>query len=141
MLTNLLLFVIGHLMGAFAIYFNHRFVLHGKLGKLPLLRKTMIMHGLHHAHSYTDDCLDYIDIPVWGWVGLLSISAIVTYISIPLGLGLVSLWFYYEIVHRYIHFQGKDGKFGQHHRRHHEKPNINFSGVHPWIDSLFNTME
>jgi sterol desaturase/sphingolipid hydroxylase (fatty acid hydroxylase superfamily) len=126
-------------MGAFAIYFNHRFVLHGKLGKLPVLRKTMIMHGLHHAHSYTDDCLDYINIPVWGWITLLSLTGLLTYLSLPMGLGLLSCWVYYEIMHRYIHFQGKDGSFGVHHRLHHEKPNINFSGVHPWIDRIFNT--
>lgn len=136
-----ILFVLGHLTGAFGIYLNHRFILHGKLGKLPLLNKAMVMHGLHHAHSYTDDCLEYIAIPSWGWAMLLGVTGISIAVSPAFGVGLASCWLYYEIMHRYIHFEGRDGEFGQHHRRHHEKPNINFSGVHPWIDRIFNTME
>ena len=45
-LQGILLFLMGHVGAALAVYFNHRYVFHGNLGHLPLLKETRRKHIL-----------------------------------------------------------------------------------------------
>jgi len=139
-MTSVLLFALGHTLTAFGFYFNHRFVLHGKLGKLPLLKNGKRLHALHHANPYGKEAFKNINIPSYIVLLIFSIFALCAVVSIPLALGCISMFFYYEIVHRLIHSYDDWSFIHKHHKKHHENPRVNFSGTQPWIDRIFNTM-
>lgn len=136
-----LLFITGHSLGALVVYLNHRFVLHGRLRRWPLLKKLARLHGLHHAH-HNDKNDPYIFMPLWGKLSLVFILVIIATLSLPLSLGISSFCLLYMYRHWAIHNTDTTSRFFRHHNLHHKKfPNKNFSGIYPVIDKIFNTNE
>ena len=62
---GLFLLVLGHFTAAFLVYLNHRFVFHGKLGKIGPLKRVRKYHSLHHAHAWGEKMYYYILVPWW----------------------------------------------------------------------------
>jgi len=133
-------FVLGHILAAFAIYLNHRFVFHGKLGKLPFFKFTKRLHALHHAHAYTEDRNDYFE-PLWLKIVFLALLFVVgLVINASFALGLTSFIALYAFRHERIHNDDKTSRFSLHHRHHHTvNVKCNYSGVYPIIDYIFGT--
>ena len=141
LLEAFLLLSFGHFLAVVAVYLNHRFVFHGKLGKLPLLKRAKRLHALHHAHAYTEDRNSYFE-PLWFKVifftSLLLVSML---ISTPFAFGLLSFAILYAYRHKRIHNQDTTSYFSLHHRHHHSvNPQTNFSGVYPSVDKIFGTI-
>ena len=133
-------FLFGYAMAALAWYLNHRFVFHGKLGKLPILKEFKSLHTIHHRKAYATDRNEYILIPAWGHTLLLCISAPVLYLSWAMWLGCVCFAVVYGLRHYRMHNGDTDSAYGRHHFLHHTThPMHNFSGVHPIIDKIFKT--
>lgn len=140
LLQALILIMCGHLLAAFLVYLNHRFVFHGKLGKLPLLRHLRRKHTLHHAHAHGKNMKKHIFAPLWARCVFLVIYGIVgIFISIPFMIGLVSFSLYYAHNRLKIHTQTSGTHSYWHHRHHHRHPNTNFSGMYPTMDKVFST--
>ena len=134
--------VFGHVAAALAVYLNHRFIFHGRLGRLPILKKLTRLHKLHHAHAYDDKRNDYFE-PLWVslsfYIGVIGIALIV---SLPFALGILSFGLLYSTKHRRLHNKDESSASYRHHRHHHMKnPRSNFSGIYPFIDSLFRTRD
>tara|TARA_R110000824_G_scaffold218601_1_gene405318 strand:- start:698 stop:1150 length:453 start_codon:yes stop_codon:yes gene_type:complete len=140
MFFYVVLFSIGHIIAAIAVYLNHRFVFHGKLGRLPILRNTRKLHLKHHAHAYDDVRNEYFE-PLWVKVGFyLFISLVGTLFSWAFALGLFSFGLLYSYRHKNIHNADTSSYFSIHHRYHHVvDPRYNYSGIYPSIDYLFGT--
>ena len=144
MMESFFIFVItllfGHYVAAIAIYLNHRFVFHGRLGKLPLLRKARKLHLKHHAHAYSEDRNQYFE-PLWfkvTFIGLIFITGV--FLNLAFTLGIVSFSLLYAYRHKSIHNEDKLSYFSIHHRYHHMvDPKTNYSGVYPTIDYVFQT--
>jgi len=140
-LLQVLYFFIGHILAALIVYFNHRYVFHGRLGKLPVLRQIKLIHARHHAYAYTDDGNDYIITPLWAKTLIVSVVLAAGYVvgwEFAAGLGSFSVAYAYR--HWRIHNQDQTSRFSLHHRIHHEvSPRKNFSGVYPIIDKVFGT--
>ena len=139
-MAHLLLFILGHIISATAVYLNHRFVFHGRLGRLPLIRKLRKLHILHHLHAYDDERNFYFE-PLWFKVlfycFFVSLGACVNW---PFALGLLSFALVYSYRHNRIHNEDRTSRFSVHHYHHHKAdPRTNFSGVYPIIDYIFGT--
>lgn len=144
----LCLFVVGHFTGAFLIFLNHRFVLHGSLGKTRLLKWARELHAQHHKYAYCDDHNDdayanfFSSFSKTPWkVKFIVGSAIVLLTALVpgLGFGLGTSMLYYEFAHKKIHGSWRNSRIGRHHEMHHKFPHYNFSGTYPFIDSIFKT--
>ena len=122
------------------MYLNHRFVFHGRLGRLPLLRKTRKLHILHHLHAY-DHERNYHFEPLWFKISFYCFFvALGFFVSWPFALGLLSFALLYSYRHRNIHNDDKTSRFSAHHYYHHKLDSRkNFSGVYPVIDRVFKT--
>ena len=138
---QVLYFFAGHILAALVVYLNHRYVFHGRLGRLPVLKQIKIMHARHHAHAYTDDRNDYIVTPLWAKTLVVSAVLAAGYVvgwEFATGLGSFSIVYAYR--HWKIHNKDQASRFSLHHRIHHEvNPRKNFSGVYPVIDKIFGT--
>jgi sterol desaturase/sphingolipid hydroxylase (fatty acid hydroxylase superfamily) len=114
-----LLIFIGHFVAAIAVYLNHRFVFHGRLGKLPVLRRLKRLHSLHHVHAYDEERNDFFE-PLWVRSLFFIVIASIGYL---------------------INWGFSFGVLSIHHAYHHKKnPFTNFSGIYPFIDKIFGTM-
>lgn len=136
----MLTFLLGHCLAALAVYFNHRFIFHGSLGRLPILRKAIKLHILHHLHAYDDDRNKYFE-PFWVQLGFFAFVAVIGLIlSWAFALGILSFGLLYNYRHKDIHNEDVLSYFSIHHRYHHVVDSrFNFSGVYPFIDRLFKT--
>jgi sterol desaturase/sphingolipid hydroxylase (fatty acid hydroxylase superfamily) len=133
-------FVLGHILSALIVYLNHRFVFHGKLGKLPILKITKRLHALHHKHAYDDERNSYFE-PLWVKVSfycfLLLVGSLVNW---SFSLGLLSFGLLYAFRHKKIHNEDRSSYFSVHHWYHHTvSTKCNYSGIYPSIDYLFGT--
>lgn len=138
-LSFVALLISGHTLGSLLIYANHRFILHGKLGKIGPLVRAKHLHALHHKHAYDNDYAYFSQTPKIAVVAVWMTVASVCLLSVPFGLGLASAYVFYEYAHEKIHTSWRSSKYGQHHETHHKFPKGNFAGVHPRIDYLFRT--
>ncbi len=138
---NIIFFiVVGHFVGAMILYLNHRFVFHGKLGRLPILSKIKKLHAMHHAHPDDIWMEEFIFVPIWARVIIASaVMAIGVFINAWIALGLVSFMILYSYRHYEIHTRDRSSKFYKHHSIHHAVPTHNFSGMYPFIDDIFST--
>lgn len=140
------LFLLGHCLGALALYANHRYILHGRLGATKYLKWAYRLHAMHHKHAYpgteSDSKRYYVffsrtPIPV-----LISLAMLISgtiYFLPALGLGLASAWMYYEFMHRAAHGFLRYTHVGHHHEMHHMHPKYNYAGVYPFLDRVFRT--
>ncbi len=139
-LKYFILFALGHFLAATAVYLNHRFVFHGKLGRLPILRYFRRLHTLHHAHAYDEQRNEYFE-PLWFkllFFCLLFFTGIM--ISLPFTFGLLSFGILYSYRHFSIHNDDTESHFATHHKIHHcIDHRVNFSGIYPQIDVFFGT--
>ena len=139
--TFIILFCLGHIVSAVAVYLNHRFVFHGRLGRLPVLRKLRKLHIKHHLHAYDDERNYYFE-PLWVKMAFFIILALVSFINIAFSLGLLSFGLLYAYRHKSIHNEDKTSYFSVHHFYHHKVDSrVNYSGVYPSIDRIFGTFK
>lgn len=137
---EIVLVVVGFFLGSFLFYFNHRFVAHGPLGKLPLLKYMRKMHLKHHRYDYTENRNEHLLLPLWGKFLFFLVFLLLSLFSVYFATGMLSYVFYYEWMHYRIHNTRKDTVCGRHHYIHHRKsPRHNFSGTMPIIDKIFGT--
>lgn len=141
----ILLFLSGHLLSSLLVYLNHRFILHGilgKWGKLPILKQARRLHAEHHRHAYDEDRNNHFE-PAWVTIGFAMIMGLIgTFISFPFALGIASFGLLYSYRHKRIHNVDMDSKFSLHHKHHHQgNARKNFSGVYPFVDRLFGTWD
>lgn len=133
-------FLLGHLCGALGFYLNHRFIMHGKLGRLPLLKNVKRLHALHHAHPYDHLRNDHLIIPVWGKILMMGLIALLSVFSFPFAMGGLSFFIYYGYRHYNIHNHDHESHFYLHHHFHHSHDSLaNYSGVYPFVDKVFLT--
>lgn len=133
-----IIFITGHIFGALLFYCFHRFIFHGKLGKIKLLSSIRRIHTRHHAKP---DSLERALFPKWSWF-LIAISiATIGLVSISFAIGFCSFFPVYSYRHRKAH-DGSDAHWARHHMHHHKKnPHVNFGGIYPILDILFGTNE
>lgn len=137
---SILLVVLGFFISSLLFYFNHRFVSHGPLGKLPLLRHMKRLHLVHHKNDYNSKRNEHLLLPFWSKLLFLAVFGLICLFSIPLAVGCISYVFYYEWKHYQIHNGDKSSKCYHHHYLHHRKSaRHNFSGTMPIIDKIFGT--
>lgn len=140
MSSIILLLILGHFFAALFVYLNHRFVFHGKLGNLPLLKKFTTYHTLHHAHPIGKKCRQHIFVPLWAKILFILMYSLVGYVfSGWFALGMVSFSGYYSINHLKIHEKLLKTHSYYHHIDHHGRPDNNFSGMYPFIDQIFGS--
>jgi len=136
----LLVFLIGHYIAALGVYLNHRFLFHGRLGKLPILKYFKRLHANHHKHAYDSQRNDFFE--PW-WVKAVFIAIILTssmVIGIAFPLGVLSFGLIYAYRHKRIHNRDRTSHFALYHYYHHSVDlRTNYSGVYPFIDHLFGT--
>jgi len=131
-----LLFAAGHLSGGLLFYFFHRCIFHGPLGKYPVLKHWKSVHTAHHANPEDPGSFFF---PWWVNVLIWATAAGVTWLSLPLGLGLFSFFGIYSYRHRSAHMDA-DTHWARHHMTHHHTaPRANFSGTYPFIDRVFGS--
>jgi len=131
-----LLLAIGHCLGALTFYFTHRFIFHGKLGKLPLLKKIRKMHTLHHAKPGD---LERTFFPWWAKILIAIVMIGVGTLNLPLAFGRCSFFPVYAYRHWKAH-NGADAHWAQHHMHHHLRDiKTNFGGIYPIVDIIFRT--
>ena len=124
MSSIILLLILGHFFAALFVYLNHRFVFHGKLGNLPLLKK----------------CRQHIFVPLWAKILFILVYSLVGYVfSGWFALGMASFSGYYSINHLKIHEKLLKTHSYYHHIDHHGRPDNNFSGMYPFIDQIFGS--
>ena len=137
----IILFCLGHIISAIAVYLNHRFVFHGRIGRLPLIRKLRVLHLRHHIHAYDDERNDYFE-PLWVKVVFYILLLLVGFLNIAFAAGLLSFALLYSYRHKSIHNKDETSRFSVHHRHHHRfNCMANFSGVYPIIDHIFGTVD
>lgn len=135
-LISIVLFLAGHTAGCLLFYFTHRFVFHGRLGKLPLLRKIRAIHTGHHARPYL---LEKALFPAWAKVVVGLIMLLAFFVNLPFTIGVCSFFPVYSYRHWMAH-NGSDAYWARHHMHHHIKdPKTNFGGIYPIVDKLFRT--
>lgn len=140
MLSYAALFLVGYSIATIVWYLNHRFIFHGRLGKLPVLKKFTRLHTLHHQNPYNHRRNKFIFIPWWGHVLLFAVSLPLLFASPACWLGALAFAGVYGWRHYRIHNADASSKHHIHHAVHHLiEPNANFSGVHPIVDRLFGT--
>lgn len=138
MVSIISLLVIGHIFGALLFYFTHRFIFHGSIGKLPVLRRLRRIHTLHHARP---DLLERAFFPWWAKILIATTMLLVGLISLPFAIGVCSFFPVYTYRHWKAH-NGSDAYWARHHMHHHlKRPNANFGGIYPIIDTIFGTNE
>ena len=137
----LFLALLGHVIGALFLYLGHRFVFHGSLGKLPILRHFKKLHLRHHRFSYSENRNEFLVIPIWGKTLILTSIGLVALVSPAVAFGLFTFALLYSHRHYAIHNEDNYSHFHFHHHHHHRKPKVNYSGVYPVIDRLFMTYE
>ena len=139
-LQPLFLIFFGHFLAATLVYLNHRFVFHGKLGKIKFLKKIKRYHTRHHQKP---NSTRHLLMPFWARAMFCVVYAAVGwFISLWLMVGLASFSLYYAIYHYRIHKAGVPRhrylrRSYHHHNLHHTVPTVNFSGMHPFIDKIF----
>jgi len=130
------LFLGGHTIAALSFYSFHRFIFHGPLGKLPVLRHWKAQHIAHHANPEDPG---HFFFPWWAnaiiWAGTAAMT-----LAVPaFGLGLFSFFGVYAYRHRKAHL-GTQSRWAHHHMNHHFKfPQANFSGTYPIFDKLLGS--
>ena len=130
----------GHFCGCTGFYLNHRYVMHGKLGKFKFFKKIKRLHAIHHAHPYDALRNKHLIIPVWGKILMAIMIAFLSYLNFAFAIGVLSFFLVYGYRHYRIHNQDRSSYFYQHHHYHHVYDSTtNFSGVYPIIDRLFRT--
>lgn len=130
------LFLGGHIIGALSFYSFHRYIFHGSLGKLPVLRGWKAQHTAHHA---APEDPGHFFFPAWANAIIWAGTAALTWASPAFGLGLFSFFGVYAYRHRKAHL-GTQSRWAHHHMSHHFKfPRANFSGTYPIVDRLFGS--
>lgn len=141
MIAAFLYFLTGHFMSALILYFIHRFVFHGKLRRLPILKGLAKLHGIHHA-NVANKSDKYIFVPLWINILLVITLIVSASINIYFSLGIATFGALYAWRHWAIHNHDFTSKFFHHHNYHHKGNTLkNFSGIYPFIDKIFNTYE
>lgn len=134
------LFATGYSLAAIMWYMNHRFILHGRLGDYSGFKYFKRLHSLHHIHAYDKYKNDYIVVPWWAHMFIASVSIPFFLLSTPLWLGMCLFPLVYTWRHYKIHNEDKTSSYYRMHAVHHTiNPFVNYSGVHPVVDSLFGT--
>ncbi len=134
------LFVSGFFFTSLMFYLNHRFVGHGKLGKLPLLKYIKKMHLIHHRNDYNEKRNNHLRLPTWSKALFFATYLLMCLISVPFASGYLLYVFYYEWLHFKMHNDDHTGWCSKHHFIHHRKSaRHNFSGTMPFIDKIFGT--
>ncbi|MAG27757.1 hypothetical protein CMI47_19685 [Candidatus Pacearchaeota archaeon] len=119
-------------------YCMHRFIFHGKLGRLPILKRIRKIHTTHHAKP---DDLEKAFFPNWAKMMIAATMIAVGFISLPLAIGVCSFFPVYAYRHWTAH-NGSNMPWAIHHMNHHlVNPNKNFGGIYPVIDVIFRTNE
>ena len=162
---HVLLFGLGYALATMTYYANHRWVFHGK-PRGPEWLKTLWKrytkyHMRHHAKWHRDDpeTKKWLRTPAFAkllsGIGLIALSMIV---GPGMPIGIATFFIVYGIRHGSIHghppwpFKSqmptelsdwkKASHVWKHHMSHHlGNPNVNYSGVHPFIDQLFETYQ
>jgi len=130
------LLIAGHCFGAFLFYFFHRFIFHGKLGKLPVLKRIKKIHSMHHARP---EDLEKLFFPNWSKVLIAGIMIVLGSISLPFAVGLCSFFPVYTYRHWEAHHES-EADWAKHHMYHHKvNPKVNFGGIYPVLDAVFKT--
>jgi len=120
-MLSLGLFLFGHIFSATLVYLNHRFVFHGKLGKLPILSGLSFLHKEHHRHAYDDERNLYFE-ALWVTLSLFAVISLVgIFANYLFALGMISFALIYAYRHKRIHNEDKTSRFSLHHRHHHTK--------------------
>ncbi len=136
----LFLFVLGFFFTSIMFYLNHRFVGHGKLGKLPLLKYIRKMHLIHHKNDYNEERNNHLRLPAWSKLLFFITFLMISTISLSFACGYLCYVFYYEWLHHKMHNDDHTGWCSKHHFIHHRKSaRHNFSGTMPFIDKIFGT--
>jgi hypothetical protein len=112
----------------------HRFIFHGKLGRLPVLKYIRKIHTMHHARPSD---LEKAFFPNWVKVMIAAIMIAVVFISLPLAIGVCSFFPVYAHRHWTAH-DGAKTNWAIHHMNHHL---VNSGGIYPVIDVIFGTNE
>jgi len=164
-ISSIALFTCGYVAAALAYYFNHRYIFHGK-AKGPrfikrLWKKYALLHSMHHAHwkPGNGETAHWLRVPWYGKIaGALIIALMWHFLSLWAALGILAFFIVYGIKHGSIHgyapkpfkskfpLELKEWKSASHAWKHHMShhlgaPNVNHSGVHPFIDRLFGTYQ
>ena len=111
----LFLLIAGHCLGSLIFYFTHRFIFHGKLGKLPILKMIRKIHTIHHARPYD---LEKAFFPNWSKPIIGAVMIGVGFLNLPLAIGICSFFPVYAYRHWKGH-NGSDAPWAQHHMHHH----------------------
>jgi sterol desaturase/sphingolipid hydroxylase (fatty acid hydroxylase superfamily) len=138
-LQVIFLIIIGHFTAAFLVYFNHRFIFHGKLGTKGPLKIFRRYHTLHHAFPEGEKLYDHIYVPIWARILFIFIYLSIAMISIWFSIGMATFSVYYGYNHLAIHEKAQHRHSYYHHSLHHDVTTVNFSGMYPFIDRLFST--
>jgi sterol desaturase/sphingolipid hydroxylase (fatty acid hydroxylase superfamily) len=94
---------------------------------------------MHHKHSYDDKKNEFILVPFKFQAALLLILSLLAIIDIYFVIGMLSFSLLYSYRHFAIHNNDNSSKFYIHHKIHHKKIKYNFSGIYPFIDTIFGT--
>lgn len=141
-LFNIFLVVLGHFAVAFAVYFTHRFIYHGKLGDLFIFRNVKEYHRLHHLYSEHWKGDLYVSSPFLSrFCFYISYLLVFFLVSKPFAIGMLTFSLYYVINHYKIHKAQHELHSYWHHTRHHKNQKKNFSGMWPFFDRLFGSYE
>mgnify|MGYP001199319134 FL=1 len=136
----IILTVSGFFFTSLLFYLNHRFVGHGPLGKLPLLKYIRKMHMIHHRNDYNEKRNEHLLLPLSAKFLFLLAFLLICLISVPFAIGCLSYSIYYEWLHYKMHNDDQAGVCSRHHYIHHrESSKHNFSGTMPFIDKIFGT--
>tara|TARA_Y100000593_G_C4147278_1_gene255231 strand:+ start:151 stop:615 length:465 start_codon:yes stop_codon:yes gene_type:complete len=138
---NIVFYVfLGHLLAAVGFYLNHRFVMHGKFGRLPYLKKIKRLHALHHAHPYDEKRNNHLIIPLWGKLLMACLIAVLSSFNFWFAIGVLSFFLLYGYRHYRIHNGDNKSRFYYHHHYHHVyDASVNYSGIYPVVDNVFRT--
>lgn len=140
-MLGLILFVFGHLLMSLFFYCNHRFIFHGKLGKLPLLRSWRRVHTNHHRDYFGSDKKKAVGLlPIWGWGLFIAACFSFGFLNPWLAAGLFSYVITYEIAHSMAHLDPKRFRWTwMHHLHHHKNVKKNFASIYVFWDKMFRT--
>ena len=132
----ILLLIAGHCLGSLIFYCTHRFIFHGNLGKLPILKMLRKIHTIHHANPHD---LEKAFFPSWSKPIIGAVMIGVGILNLPLAIGVCSFFPVYAYRHWKAH-NGSDAHWARHHMSHHlENPRANFGGIYPIVDVIFRT--
>ena len=135
-LSFLLTVALGHIVGTLIFYFTHRFIFHGSLGRLPILKQIRKMHTMHHARPQD---LEKAFFPHWAKALIALTVVCVGMISVPFTFGICTFFPVYTYRHWKAH-NGSSARWAKHHMHHHlVDPRTNFGGIYPIVDAIFRT--